>query len=78
MVGTGQGAAGLGRARGLTPAKAVQIATQKAMKNIISIDRYRGSSLTKDLHLKYKRTKVVIKACRYATKAKTFELFLNF
>jgi len=64
MVGTGQGAAGLGRGRGSTVAIATRVATERAYKNLIAIDRYRGNSITKDLYLKYKRTKVIIKACR--------------
>ena len=64
MVGTGTGTAGLGRAKAESVAEAVQIATNLAKKNLISIARHRGCTVSRTNLYKYKRTKVLVKACR--------------
>lgn len=71
MLGTGAATAGLGRGRGETVNRAIEKATIKARKNMFSIERYRGCTISSDLSLKFKRTKVVMKAGRmgYGIKA---------
>jgi small subunit ribosomal protein S5 len=71
MLGTGSATAGLGRGRGETVNRAIEKATIKARKNMFSIERYRGCTISSDLALKFKRTKVVMKAGRmgYGIKA---------
>ena len=64
MIGTGHGTAGMGRARAETVSIAVQNATAVAKKSLISILRNRGCSISRDNIYKYKRTKVIVRACR--------------
>lgn len=64
MLGTGHGTAGMGRARAETVALAVQNATTVAKKSLISIMRNRGCTISRDNVYKYKRTKVIVRACR--------------
>lgn len=64
MIGTGEGTGGLGRGRGETIAQAVSVALNIAKKNLISIEMHRGCSVSHDATYKYKRSKVVIRACR--------------
>lgn len=71
MLGTGSATGGLGRGRGETVNRAIEKATIKARKNIFSIERYRGNTISSDMTLKFKRTKVILKAGRmgYGVKA---------
>lgn len=64
MVGTGDGTGGLGRGRGESVAQAVVFAVNAAKKNLISLDMHRGCSVSHSATYKFKRSKVVVKACR--------------
>ncbi|XP_049850524.1 30S ribosomal protein S5-like [Schistocerca gregaria] len=64
MVGTGNGCAGIGRARGETVSVAIRAAVTNAKKNMISINRHRGCTVSRDNVYKYKRTKVIVGARR--------------
>jgi ribosomal protein S5 len=64
LIGTGKGTAGMGRSRAETVTLAVSNATAMAKKSLVSIIRNRGCSISRDNIYKYKRTKVVVRACR--------------
>jgi ribosomal protein S5 len=64
MIGTGHGTAGMGRARADTVGLAVTNATNVAKKSLISIVRNRGCTISRDNVYKFKRTKVIVRACR--------------
>jgi ribosomal protein S5 len=64
MIGTGEATGGLGRGKGETVQKAMEKALLVAKRNMFSIARHRGCTISGTLVLKYKRTKVTIRACR--------------
>jgi hypothetical protein len=62
VVGTGNGAGGIGYGKALKAPEAVMKATKDAEKNMIPIFRYKGRTIKKDLVAKYVSTKVVCAA----------------